>query len=120
MLVLCGRYGNVNSVGIISLSFHSRLSAAASSTIEEVKTQGRAGLEHSISQKKVCETLPTPVVMMGGVCNTILDFFPLYFHHGVTRYSSEMIHYIIHICKPALCLGLCTVHCMYSVPKVGF
>ncbi len=30
-----------------------RLSAAASSRLEEAKTQGRAGLEHSIGQKKV-------------------------------------------------------------------
>ena len=31
-----------------------RLSAAAASTLEELKTQGRAGLEHAISQRKVC------------------------------------------------------------------
>ena len=30
-----------------------RLSAAAASTLEELKTQGRAGLEHAISQRKV-------------------------------------------------------------------
>lgn len=30
-----------------------RLSAAAASTIEELKTQGRAGLEHAIGQRKV-------------------------------------------------------------------
>ena len=30
-----------------------RISAAAASTLEELKTQTRAGLEHSISQRKV-------------------------------------------------------------------
>ena len=31
-----------------------RLSAAAASTLEELKTQGRSGLVHAIGQRKVC------------------------------------------------------------------
>ena len=38
-----------------------RISAAAASTLEELKTQTRAGLEHSISQRNVCVLLYTHV-----------------------------------------------------------
>lgn len=53
-----------------------RLSAAASSTLEEVKTQGRAGLEYSIGQKKVFKVyfLIAAVLCFVIVLNMLVSF----------------------------------------------
>lgn len=73
MLIVCVC---VSLLECVCVSFSYRLSAAAASTLEDLKTQGRAGLEHAISQRKVSShTCMTMDKYMSVLCSLKLALF---------------------------------------------
>jgi vacuolar protein sorting-associated protein 13A/C len=77
-----------------------RLSAAAASTLEELKTQGRAGLEHAISQRKLldldvvlsspCLVVPESGAITDSSCVLVVDLGQLEIKSDLRSYVPDV------------------------------